>query len=382
NFFELNEIRTNNTRDILKSALLDEISFNDRKSALSSATIALLDNISAPSETSSFVTTLGQKQLPAQTEFIVSIDTSSGESPNLETDSECFTILSNILTKARSSLATVSDAKAAKIIQAGAMDSEPERLLLNSYIDIDQSIIMDELSEARYQAVISCISQAIGDVNLSTAHSFKPYSFKIPTACGYCGENIWGLSKGVKCEVCGYCCHTKCELKVKPDCQPVGNGSQSGGFLSRAFRRKKTVKKGTDVDFASVDTGSAYNYSANNSQELSPDSYFPRNSNTSGLDTASNYDSANPKSAGVSDKHDSYKLPDMTFQPSIDLGQQPNVSWNGGGGGSAAAAGDEPGSAGNATSDQIAVVLYSYQGEDGSSMAIDAGDELVVIEPD
>ena len=64
------------------------------------------------------------------------------------------------------------------------------------------------------------ITSAVGDVTLGAKnHNFKSQTFKIPTNCDLCGERIWGLSaKGFDCRDCGYTCHSKCEMKVPPDC--------------------------------------------------------------------------------------------------------------------------------------------------------------------
>lgn len=66
----------------------------------------------------------------------------------------------------------------------------------------------------------STITSVVGDVTLGAKnHNFKGQTFKIPTNCDLCGERIWGLSaKGFDCRDCGYTCHSKCEMKVPPDC--------------------------------------------------------------------------------------------------------------------------------------------------------------------
>lgn len=66
----------------------------------------------------------------------------------------------------------------------------------------------------------STITAAVGDVTLGAKnHNFKSQAFKIPTNCDLCGDRLWGLSaKGFDCRDCGYTCHSKCEMKVPPDC--------------------------------------------------------------------------------------------------------------------------------------------------------------------
>ncbi|KAJ4133404.1 Protein BZZ1 [Fusarium equiseti] len=66
----------------------------------------------------------------------------------------------------------------------------------------------------------STITSVVGDVTLGAKnHNFKSQTFKIPTNCDLCGDRIWGLSaKGFDCRDCGYTCHSKCEMKIPPDC--------------------------------------------------------------------------------------------------------------------------------------------------------------------
>ncbi|KAL1973880.1 hypothetical protein VTN31DRAFT_5440 [Thermomyces dupontii] len=66
----------------------------------------------------------------------------------------------------------------------------------------------------------STILAAVGDLSLGARnHNFRSQTFKIPTNCDLCGERIWGLSaKGFDCRDCGYTCHSKCQMKVPPEC--------------------------------------------------------------------------------------------------------------------------------------------------------------------
>lgn len=85
--------------------------------------------------------------------------------------------------------------------------------------------LQENLHETDHQRLIaevetSTITSAVGDVTLGAKnHNFKGQTFKIPTNCDLCGDRIWGLSaKGFDCRDCGYTCHSKCEMKVPPDC--------------------------------------------------------------------------------------------------------------------------------------------------------------------
>lgn len=93
---------------------------------------------------------------------------------------------------------------------------EVVRALFNRQADlheIDQKRLVAEVET-------STITSVVGDVTLGAKnHNFKSQTFKIPTNCDLCGERIWGLSaKGFDCRDCGYTCHSKCEMKVPPDC--------------------------------------------------------------------------------------------------------------------------------------------------------------------
>ena len=85
--------------------------------------------------------------------------------------------------------------------------------------------LQDELHQVERKRLTSVvetqtITSVVGDLSIGAQnHNFRPQTFKIPTNCDLCGERIWGLSaKGFDCRDCGYTCHSKCELKVPPDC--------------------------------------------------------------------------------------------------------------------------------------------------------------------
>ncbi|XP_048088822.1 protein kinase C delta type-like isoform X1 [Alosa alosa] len=68
-----------------------------------------------------------------------------------------------------------------------------------------------------------CIDKIIGrctdtednskDTEIEKPHSFKTYSYKIPTFCNHCGTLLWGLFKqGRKCEDCVLNVHHRCHV--------------------------------------------------------------------------------------------------------------------------------------------------------------------------
>ncbi|OQE37106.1 hypothetical protein PENCOP_c010G00878 [Penicillium coprophilum] len=79
--------------------------------------------------------------------------------------------------------------------------------------EVDRKWVTAEVETATIMAVA-------GDLSLGAQnHNFRSQTFKIPTNCDLCGERIWGLSaKGFDCRDCGYTCHSKCQMKVPPEC--------------------------------------------------------------------------------------------------------------------------------------------------------------------
>ncbi|KAI1906154.1 Protein BZZ1 [Ophidiomyces ophidiicola] len=81
---------------------------------------------------------------------------------------------------------------------------------------------LHQLDRKRLTAEVetSTITSVVGDLSFGAkSHNFRAQTFKIPTNCDLCGDRIWGLSaKGFDCRDCGYTCHSKCEMKVAPEC--------------------------------------------------------------------------------------------------------------------------------------------------------------------
>ncbi|KAK9479830.1 hypothetical protein V1514DRAFT_327490 [Lipomyces japonicus] len=67
---------------------------------------------------------------------------------------------------------------------------------------------------------VETVELVVGDIVKGTKpHNFKTVSFKIPTTCEFCNDVMFGLTRhGVKCQACGYACHTKCEMKAPATC--------------------------------------------------------------------------------------------------------------------------------------------------------------------
>ncbi|XP_077995141.1 myotubularin-related protein 13-like isoform X2 [Glandiceps talaboti] len=72
----------------------------------------------------------------------------------------------------------------------------------------------------------------------SQPHHFEPQSYVTPTYCDYCQHLLWGLVKqgykGMKCTVCGYNCHDKCQNLVPKQCSKTRMSRES------SFRQSQT----------------------------------------------------------------------------------------------------------------------------------------------
>ncbi|VDK61702.1 unnamed protein product [Anisakis simplex] len=64
---------------------------------------------------------------------------------------------------------------------------------------------------------------------IARCHNFVSATFRIPHYCDYCRNFMWGLvqqsdkvilTKGVKCEDCGFSAHKKCSERALNDCHP------------------------------------------------------------------------------------------------------------------------------------------------------------------
>ncbi|KAG0222948.1 hypothetical protein BGW41_005780 [Actinomortierella wolfii] len=96
-------------------------------------------------------------------------------------------------------------------------------------MEISRAITVAYTMKTLYEAEISTIVGTMGDGGVQQQpHDFKAASFTIPTTCDYCQSTIWGLAKqGFTCRDCGYNCHSKCEMKVPPNCTNVKGGAKA-----------------------------------------------------------------------------------------------------------------------------------------------------------
>ncbi|KAK2737382.1 hypothetical protein FQN57_007561 [Myotisia sp. PD_48] len=114
----------------------------------------------------------------------------------------------------------VETAKKARQSVRDGKDKRDEVDVVRTIFAMQEELHLCDRKRLTSEVEVSTITAAVGDLSLGGVnHNFKPQTFKIPTNCDLCGDRIWGLSaKGFDCRACGYTCHSKCEMKVPPEC--------------------------------------------------------------------------------------------------------------------------------------------------------------------
>lgn len=134
------------------------------------------------------------------------------------------TYLRNVLAKSKTQLVDLrreTDTKRRELDSARRKGSRGEDFEAIREMLAAQQIHHDaERQKITTEIEVSTIITAVGDLSVGARpHPLKAQTFKIPTNCDLCGDRIWGLSaKGFDCPDCGFCCHSKCEMKVPADC--------------------------------------------------------------------------------------------------------------------------------------------------------------------
>ncbi|KAG2171285.1 hypothetical protein INT43_002907 [Umbelopsis isabellina] len=241
--------------------------------------------------------------------------------------------------------------------------------------------------KTKYETEIALITESIGDAGLqTTAHTFKPTSFTIPTTCNYCDTTVWGLSKqGMTCKACGYNCHAKCEMKVPPNCTRVRGKIDRQKSLSRVSSyRPVSARSDTSAqpDFTpslAVSSNPAspnrafalYDYDAANPDEISiregdevsviePDDgsgWIKIRSNSSqGLVPANYIDTSSPNEATNGAAEESYYSNDSPQVPEIEQPKQEPIEY--------------------------VTALYDFEGQSGEELSMKEGDRIVLLNRD
>lgn len=143
-------------------------------------------------------------------------------------------------------------------IQQGK-DNRSEVDIVRSIFYMQESLHEVERKWLTAEVETSTIISVAGDLSIGAQnHNFRSQTFKIPTNCDLCGERIWGLSaKGFDCRDCGYTCHSKCQMKVPPECP--GEQSKEDKKKLKAERQEQAGAMpavGVDSSAASTTTPS------------------------------------------------------------------------------------------------------------------------------
>ncbi|KAJ5925530.1 hypothetical protein N7454_008169 [Penicillium verhagenii] len=225
--------------------------------------------------------------------------------------------------------------------------------------EVDRKWLTAEVETATIIAVVGDLS--VGAQN----HNFRSQTFKIPTNCDYCGDRIWGLSaKGFDCQDCGYTCHSKCQMKVPPECP----GEQSKDEKKKLkVARQEQAGAGPSVDLeSSAASATAPSLTRQNTMNSLSSGYA-----ASGARSISNVaiqptpedptDEAPPPVAetkpNAGKKHRVMAPPPMTYM---------------------AAPPPEP----NATSKPRGKMLYSYEATGPDEVTVHDGDNVIIVEAD
>lgn len=128
-------------------------------------------------------------------------------------------------------------------------DKRDETELVKALFYLSEEMHAVERKRLTAEIEMSTITAVVGDLSLGAKnHHFKAETFKIPTNCDLCGDKIWGLSaKGQNCKDCGFTCHSKCEMKVPPECP---------GEQSKEERKRLKVERQEAAHAAMVIEGS------------------------------------------------------------------------------------------------------------------------------
>ncbi|KAI8373277.1 hypothetical protein BD560DRAFT_328204 [Blakeslea trispora] len=226
-------------------------------------------------------------------------DTIIDRDDNLVASDSAVIFLNNKLVKNRKLLDAINEDITKKSLELNQLTSA-------KMLDLSREITLLTTQKIHIESESQLIIDNIGDDGLQAQnHDFKASSFTIPTTCDLCHSTIWGLSnKGLTCRECGFNCHTKCEMKVAPNCskvkgqlnpQPTPSSFTSSTTIARARRQgsvtsdsrlsiPSTLTPSTTVSPSSpattttndvsptsfrADVRSLYDYDAQNEDELS-----------------------------------------------------------------------------------------------------------------
>ncbi|KAI8872254.1 hypothetical protein GQ42DRAFT_161464 [Ramicandelaber brevisporus] len=213
-----------------------------------------LEKVDAGSDSKMFVLNNVDKTWQEPADFQLVMHQASGDGPVLVThDDEAITYLRNLQTKLIAQNHTIQTDIDVKFREMASVQNQQKSTGINSgagsggsndpvelgerVVDIKRQIMIMETTKSKLNVCINLLTDAVGELDSSNRHRFKNASFAIPTTCDQCQTKIWGVSSaGLKCEVCGFCCHLKCEMQVPANC------TSSGSFDHKSYRKELKQK--------------------------------------------------------------------------------------------------------------------------------------------
>ncbi|KAL9012371.1 MAG: hypothetical protein Q9173_002859 [Seirophora scorigena] len=252
-------------------------------------------------------------------------------------------------------------------------DNRDEVEVVRTVFYLQDELHQTERKRLTLEVETSTITSVVGDLSIGAQnHNFRPQTFKIPTNCDLCGERIWGLSaKGFDCRDCGYTCHSKCELKVPPDCP--GEQSKDERKKLKADRQQAANATSPHPNGGPVDGPQESPPLSRSNTMNSLSSGYAANANRSmsgaGMRTPDE-EGGHERSTSLSS---SSKLPTarrnriVAPPPTQFVGEAPSHS-----GGSVTSHPLEP----------RGRMLYAYQATGDGELSVDEGQEITIAEPD
>ncbi|KAL9030740.1 MAG: hypothetical protein Q9196_001166 [Gyalolechia fulgens] len=255
-------------------------------------------------------------------------------------------------------------------------DNRDEVEVVRTIFYLQDELHQRERKRLTAEVETSTILSVVGDLAQGTqSHNFKPQTFKIPTNCDLCGERIWGLSaKGFDCRDCGYTCHSKCELKVPPDCP---------GEQSKDERKKLKTDRQQAANAGLPPSNGGPNANVHESPELSRSNTM--NSLSSGYAASATRSVSGPgtrmpdeeRGPERSDSSSATNKPAAARRNRI-VAPPPAQYVN-------EAPGNGPNGGEHVTShpaEARAKTLYPYQASGEGELSVDEGQEVTIVEPD
>lgn len=254
-------------------------------------------------------------------------------------------------------------------------DKRDEVECVRALFHLQEGLHEAERRKTTAEVEVSTITSAVGDVSIGAQnHEFKSETFKIPTNCDLCGDRIWGLSaKGFNCKLCGFTCHSKCELKVPADCP----GEQSKEDKKRlkterqeAAQRAMTTSNGSMTSPSTSDIPSSVSRS---------DTVNSMNTLSSGYSATAHRSVSGPPVAAPPDQS----------APDIPAASKPAPAPAAGGRKRVIApppthyvSDPDAGVDGDSSSERKGKMLYAYDKSNEGEITIHEGREVTLLEPD